>query len=221
MTRPRSGSETKKLGKASRRDVFLLQLKEKGLLGKAEEEYHRVLSSPENYDELRVDDAALAILDDSADLGVSEFKNLSTESLLANLGISPSRRTPFPFLSMIVNDLGSSYDDSESLNTYKELLKQAPDASLDNEQYEEKRKEWDAKLRAEGFSFIWPRWHQLVGLSAIVKRFFEGKNVLLADGVGVGKTLQAFMTMAYLRFLKTKNMGLSDEAFEPPISESV
>lgn len=49
-----------------------------------------------------------------------------------------------------------------------------------------------------------PRWHQFVGVCAIVQRMYKGENVLLADGVGVGKTLQALMLIAYLRYLRIK-----------------
>ena len=52
-----------------------------------------------------------------------------------------------------------------------------------------------------------PRWHQWVGLAAMVERFFSGSNVLLADGVGVGKTMQAFMVMAYMRYLRVLSEG--------------
>ena len=58
-----------------------------------------------------------------------------------------------------------------------------------------------------------PMWHQLVGVAAMVRRFFDGKNVILADGVGVGKTMECFMVMCYLRYLH----GLKEKEVRPPI----
>ncbi|KAI6144170.1 P-loop containing nucleoside triphosphate hydrolase protein, partial [Pisolithus thermaeus] len=45
-----------------------------------------------------------------------------------------------------------------------------------------------------------PRWHQLVGIYRMLERTFEGKPVLLMDGVGLGKTLQVLGTIACLAY---------------------
>jgi hypothetical protein len=36
-----------------------------------------------------------------------------------------------------------------------------------------------------------PRWHQLVGILRLIDRVLNGEPVMLMDGVGVGKTMQA------------------------------
>lgn len=45
-----------------------------------------------------------------------------------------------------------------------------------------------------------PRWHQLVGIYRMLERAFEGKPVLLMDGVGIGKTFQVIGFVACLSF---------------------
>lgn len=47
-----------------------------------------------------------------------------------------------------------------------------------------------------------PRWHQLVGQLAMVHRAFDGKNVLLMDEVGLGKTMQIVGVIAILTFFR-------------------
>lgn len=47
-----------------------------------------------------------------------------------------------------------------------------------------------------------PRWHQLVGLLAMIHRAFDGKNVLLMDEVGLGKTMQIVGVIAILAFFR-------------------
>ena len=44
----------------------------------------------------------------------------------------------------------------------------------------------------------------------ILDRWFKGDNVVLADGVGVGKTMQCFMVMAWMQFVS------ENEGFVPP-----
>jgi SNF2-related domain len=46
------------------------------------------------------------------------------------------------------------------------------------------------------------KWHQIIGILKIVKQAFKGEAVLLADAVGLGKTIQvagAIATLAYFR----------------------
>ena len=47
-----------------------------------------------------------------------------------------------------------------------------------------------------------PRWYQLVGIYRMLERAFEGKAVLLMDGVGLGKMLQVIGTVACLAFYR-------------------
>ncbi|KAI9457025.1 P-loop containing nucleoside triphosphate hydrolase protein [Boletus coccyginus] len=61
-----------------------------------------------------------------------------------------------------------------------------------------------------------PRWHQLVGIYRQIERAFEGKPVLLMDGVGLGKTLQVLGAIAclayYQQFFVTKGQFPGDFA---------
>lgn len=119
-------------------------------------------------------------LDKQGDLGVGEFRERTTEDIKSLLGLPEG---PFPFFNKIIHDLGTWPEDIKGFKELNEVQ--------DKETLEEHR------LRV-----LQPRWHQYVGLAACVKRFFDGKNVILADGVGVGKTLQCFMMMGYLRHLR-------------------
>ncbi|KAG2150754.1 uncharacterized protein EDB93DRAFT_1103448 [Suillus bovinus] len=47
-----------------------------------------------------------------------------------------------------------------------------------------------------------PWWHQLVGILRLIDRFLDGKPVMLMDGVGVGKTMQAVGLIACLAHYK-------------------
>lgn len=47
-----------------------------------------------------------------------------------------------------------------------------------------------------------PRWHQLVGVFRMLERAFEGKPILLMDGVGLGKTLQVLGAITCLAWYK-------------------
>lgn len=47
-----------------------------------------------------------------------------------------------------------------------------------------------------------PRWHQLVGIYRMLQRIFENKPVLLMDGVGLGKTMQAVGAIACLTYYR-------------------
>ncbi|KAG2354761.1 hypothetical protein BDR07DRAFT_1305104, partial [Suillus spraguei] len=43
-----------------------------------------------------------------------------------------------------------------------------------------------------------PQWHQLVGILRLIDRALDGRPVMLMDGVGVGKTMQAVGLIACL-----------------------
>ncbi|OSC96289.1 hypothetical protein PYCCODRAFT_1348985, partial [Trametes coccinea BRFM310] len=47
-----------------------------------------------------------------------------------------------------------------------------------------------------------PFWHQWVGVLKIVDNMMDGKNLMLMDQVGVGKTLQAVGTLAMYEWLR-------------------
>ncbi|KAH8114058.1 P-loop containing nucleoside triphosphate hydrolase protein [Phellopilus nigrolimitatus] len=89
----------------------------------------------------------------------------------------------FPFFNPYISDLGLLPRDIPGYYSF----------TLEDE---------DRALKEEMLRPLEPRWHQYVGLAAMAKHFFNGENVVLADGVGVGKTLQCFMVMSYLRHMK-------------------
>lgn len=47
-----------------------------------------------------------------------------------------------------------------------------------------------------------PRWHQLIGMLALVDAMFNGKNILLMDEVGLGKTMQVAGAIAIITFFR-------------------
>ena len=131
-------------------------------------------------------------MDAHGELGVAEFTGMSVEQLRKQLMVDlPGMQNSFPFFNEWVSDLGKLPSEIEGFENISgddvEAAENHPD-----------------KLRA-----LQPQWHQLVGLSAIIKRFYSGSNVLLADGVGVGKTMECFMAMAFLRhqrIMQSKNL---------------
>ncbi|KAL5476645.1 hypothetical protein ACEPAI_2831 [Sanghuangporus weigelae] len=126
------------------------------------------------------------------DIGVAEFREKTLREIREFLGLAElDEDAPFPFLNKIIHDSGLRPDEITRFDEWNEV-KDAHEL---------------AKNLMRPFR---PRWHQYVGLAAAVKRFFEGKNALLADGVGVGKTLECFMMMCFLRHLRiaqAKNDG--------------
>lgn len=48
-----------------------------------------------------------------------------------------------------------------------------------------------------------PRWHQLVGILRMLQRAFDGQPILVMDGVGIGKTLQAIGFIACLAYYRS------------------
>ena len=124
-------------------------------------------------------------IDQSGDLGVEEFKKLNEKELRCALGI-PLGDQDFPYLNRwrhVDGLLPSQISNFSKLNEDRTLtLQQA--------------------LVKHQLLPIKPFWHQLVGAAAAIKRMFNEANVLYADGVGVGKTMQAFLLMCLLRYYK-------------------
>lgn len=123
------------------------------------------------------------------------MRERSTEELQALLGI---QNGTFPFFNSVIHDLGMWPDEIEDFESKNKI-------------------EDETELLKHGLRNLRPRWHQYVGLAACVKRFFDRKNVILADGVGVGKTMQCLMIMAYLRHLRVvyKQRGLPNIGEQP------
>ncbi|KAG2359170.1 P-loop containing nucleoside triphosphate hydrolase protein [Suillus spraguei] len=70
-----------------------------------------------------------------------------------------------------------------------------PDATIDP--WSEEGQQWldDPHGHAQNLA---PRWHQLVGILRLIDRVLDGRPVMLMDGVGVGKTMQAVGLIACL-----------------------
>lgn len=149
-------------------------------------------------------------MDDSGDLGVGEWKTKSDDEMLELLGLKQlwegendmeiTVTWQFPFMNGWLATDGTLPSGIQDLRTLH-------DEDADK-----------VKSRSDRPPLIplKPMWHQYVGLAAMVKRFYHGKNVILADGVGVGKTMECFMVICYLRFLRTL---LANEKTLPPLGE--
>ncbi|KAG1785036.1 P-loop containing nucleoside triphosphate hydrolase protein [Suillus plorans] len=106
--------------------------------------------------------------------GVEEYDKCSEDDLWEYLGL-PEKRLPFF------------------------QRRSDPDAAIDP--WSEEGQRWldDSKSPAQSLA---PRWHQLVGILRLIDRFLDGKPVMLMDGVGVGKTMQAVGLIACLAHYK-------------------
>ncbi|KAG1779882.1 P-loop containing nucleoside triphosphate hydrolase protein [Suillus placidus] len=102
--------------------------------------------------------------------GVEEYDKCSQDDLWEHLGLSEKR---LPFFHTRCD----------------------PDAAIDP--WSEEGQQWldDPTSPAQSLA---PRWHQLVGILRLIDRFLDGKPVMLMDGVGVGKTMQAVGLIACL-----------------------
>ncbi|KIK74159.1 hypothetical protein PAXRUDRAFT_176509, partial [Paxillus rubicundulus Ve08.2h10] len=118
-------------------------------------------------------------LDDQIDLsnwteGVEELHELTVDQLWEMLGL-PEKKLPF----------------------FQEWTD--PDMAVDA--WSKEGQAW-LKDKKKGRQPLVPRWHQLVGIYRVLERAFEGKPVLLMDGVGLGKTLQGIGAVACLAYYK-------------------
>lgn len=136
--------------------------------------------------------------DETGQTGVDEFCKLSTDELRSMLGLNKGHEDSpvFPFFNAWVSDVGKLPEDIPGFEAINWKDKTSAEASA-------------YKLRE-----LRPQWHQYVGLAAIVKQLRRGNNVLLADGVGVGKTMECLMTVAYMRYLRLLGPALRPEICE-------
>ncbi|KAG2057258.1 hypothetical protein BDR06DRAFT_878362, partial [Suillus hirtellus] len=74
-----------------------------------------------------------------------------------------------------------------------------PNAAIDP--WSEEGQQWldDSKSPAQSLA---PWWHQLIGILRLIDRFLDGKLVMLMNGVGVRKTMQAVGLIACLAHYK-------------------
>ncbi|KAG2359931.1 P-loop containing nucleoside triphosphate hydrolase protein [Suillus spraguei] len=102
--------------------------------------------------------------------GVEEYDTRSEDELWEDLGL-PEKKLPF-------------------FQTRSD-----PDAAVDP--WSEEGQQW-LDNPASPAQNLAPRWHQLVGILRLIDRALDGRPVMLMDGVGVGKTMQAVGLIACL-----------------------
>lgn len=136
-------------------------------------------------DDEPVDTNLMDVFDRAGEIGVAEFVKRPLGDLLGILGLD--RKAPFPFFNRYMHEQGALPKDIENFQKYE-------DSDYSEESIQKAYEE--AMLRP-----LKPYWHQYVALAAMAKMVFHGRNVLLADGVGVGKTLECLMLVAYLRHM--------------------
>ncbi|KAI9056739.1 hypothetical protein FKP32DRAFT_1585261 [Trametes sanguinea] len=76
-------------------------------------------------------------------------------------------------------------------------------------------------LKAPNAADLTPFWHQWIGIMKIVDNMMDGKNILLMDQVGVGKTLQATGALAMYEWLRVHKQTRGDyptRFHKPPTS---
>lgn len=171
------------------------------LIARMEDQYAETFNDLEEEVDDESDKLAVSLFEQGGDLGVVAYQNWTLLQLFKVLGLKPDDETdnpPFPFFNSWVSDLGRL---PTEMPGFYDIGPKDDNNPLVNE--------W--KLRE-----LRPLWHQYVGLTAMVKQFLNGRNVLLADGVGVGKTMQVFMTCAYMRYLRLR----SDKEKQVAIGES-
>ena len=138
-------------------------------------------------------------LDGFGDLGVAQYAYMQEDAMYERLGLGIVAKNEtgqhFPFFNVFRSTLSELPEDIEGFYDIK-----ASDTK---------------KIEDLGLEHLRLRWHQLVGACAIVDRCTDGKNVILADTVGLGKTCICFMAMAYVRYLRVF------ETLHPPICESL
>ncbi|KAL5485573.1 hypothetical protein ACEPAI_6614 [Sanghuangporus weigelae] len=185
-------------------ETLLKGIRDEKQILRVEDEYLNLFGDTTTMAEFAAElDTPVNWVDDDGDLGVEEFKSLDEEQLKALLGIPAGSR--FPFLNRwrsVSGDLPADIRDFDDLER---------DADLTSERAQE---EYNL-LPVE------PHWHQYVGVAAAARRFFSNRNVLFADGVGVGKTLQALMIMCLLRYYRSNAMKEKEKGQEmkfPPIA---
>ena len=195
------------MGRAKNAVQFLKLIKDADDITAIEEEYKLTFLRMDDLD----DDADLALdqfLDALGDLGVGEYANSKPSDLLQLLGVkcdnpdevdADSTKEPtFPFMNPLISENGVLPEDIPGYWDYT-----LPDDL--QRAYEE-----------HALSRLTSMWHQKVGVCAIADRCLSGRNTILADAVGFGKTFICYMTMACLRIT-----CLSSDRSEgrPPICE--
>ena len=141
--------------------------------------------------QLEEDDTAATIFDPSAapifewEEGVEEFKKKTPDQLWAALGRGAEKRLPY------FNHYADKTGQREP-HTHEEFFEN-PEGNPD-------------------IIPLVPRWHQLVGILKGLRLAFEGKPLLLMDGVGFGKTMQFAGIVAMVAYMRETYAKMGDFA---------
>lgn len=129
--------------------------------------------SPEGLDTVEIPEGPTVDLSEWRE-GVEDLRALSEDQLWEQLGF-PNKALPF----------------------FQEWTD--PDAMI--ESWTDAGEKW-LQTADGGRERLVPRWHQLVGILRMLQRGFDRQPVLVMDGVGIGKTLQAIGLIACLAFYR-------------------
>lgn len=177
------------LGKGLKK--ILSNLTDERLISQLEEDYLTTFTNSLSVADI---DAELELeslwVDADGDVGVDEFKTKDETELRILLRLPPTGRFPY-------------------MNRWRHELGLLPDEIWDFQSFDSNDELTEAEAKTKRLVPLNPHWHQFVGVAAAVKRIFNGNNILLADGVGVGKTCEAFMLMSLLRYYRGNQARLN------------
>ena len=161
---------------------YLVQLNNPESIARIEDTYRELYQNLEELEDPTTN--MTEWLDEEGDIGVGEYRDVNTEGLRAELGLEDKDKGDwsFPYFVDYRADNGR-------------LAAEVPEL----EKFGHSKEDEEAAQKV-GLTRLSLFWHQYVGVAAILKRVFEKKNVILADGVGVGKTLQCLAVMMELRY---------------------
>ena len=133
--------------------------------------------------------------------GVEAFKHLKIEEIAAALGLNAEVEggaPNFPFFNDVI-DLNNAGRPWEEREREKE---EGASQGKGKGKGKATRKSGDPDADTPLYIELRPYWHQWIAAVKMIINMMEGRNVLLMDSVGVGKTLQAVGMMAMYDWLR-------------------
>ena len=119
------------------------------------------------------------------DIGVPDWMNMTIAELFAQLTLPFAPDHPaIAFLNRFIAE-------------FPKTLKDFPNVDPDKTTVAEAVKNGLVPLKIF--------WHQLVAVCAMMKMAFRGENCILADAVGVGKTVEVLLMVAVARIIRLKH----------------
>ena len=178
-------------------EFIFRHLNDPEIVAQLEDDYTDVFMQYEAESDDDRDRSLDGLLDMHGDLGATVFFNKDIAELRTLLGMNSPE--VFPFLNSWISDAGvlpADIDGMDKLDVTKKRIG---------------ANHW-ARLRV-----LRPLWHQYAGLCTMIRLFLSGKNVLLADDVGLGKKMETFMVCATLRHMRL----MESRNILPPIGELI